>query len=250
MGGSSTNLSLFFFIIVIPVLLPGATATTFVFTNKCQETIYPGVVTGASSPAFPTTGFALQPGAGAVFAGVPAGWSGRIWGRRRCSTDASGSFGCASGDCGTGQVPCNGAGNQAPSTLAEFTLNGDGGKDFYDISNVDGFNVPIQIQPYGGLTPSCATVTCAADINAACPPELAARAADGTTVGCRSACLAFDTDEFCCRGEYGTPDRCTPSSYSEFFKQRCPQAYSYAYDDKSSTFICASGGHYQITFCP
>lgn len=247
MGGSSINWLLF---VLVPVLLPGAKAATFVFTNKCGEAIYPGAVTGGRSPAFPTTGFALQPGAGATFPDVPAGWSGRIWGRRGCSTDASGRFVCASGDCGTGQVQCNGAGNQAPSTLAEFTLNGDGGKDFYDISNVDGFNVPIQIQPANAPTPSCAVVTCAADINAACPPELAAKAADGATVGCKSACLAFNTDQFCCRGEYGTPDRCGPSGYSQFFKQMCPQAYSYAYDDKSSTFTCASGANYQITFCP
>ncbi|PAN10631.1 hypothetical protein PAHAL_2G106900 [Panicum hallii] len=244
--GSSSTISLLFFL--IPVLLPGAMATIFVFTNRCPETIYPGVQTNPNRPAFPTTGFALPPGPDAAFPGVPAGWSGRIWGRYRCATDASGSFGCASGDCATGHVECNGAGNQAPSTLAEFTLNGQGGRDFYDISNVDGFNVPIQILPYGGQ--SCATVTCAANINAACPPELAARAAGGATVGCRSACGAFNTDEFCCRGEFGSPDRCRPSRYSQFFKAQCPLAYSYAFDDGSSTFTCASGGNYQIIFCP
>jgi len=109
--------------------------------------------------------------------------------------------------------------------------------------------VPIQILPFG-QAPGCATVTCAANINAACPPELVARAADGSTVGCRSACGAFNTDELCCRGEYGSPDRCRPSSYSQFFKAQCPQAYSYAFDDGSSTFTCASGGNYQILFCP
>ncbi|OEL29831.1 Thaumatin-like protein 1 [Dichanthelium oligosanthes] len=247
MGGSSTILLLIF--LIPAALLPGAMGTIFEFTNRCREVIYPGVLTNPGKPGFPTTGFALPPGPDAAFRDVPAGWSGRIWGRYRCANDASGSFGCASGDCGTGRVECNGAGNQAPSTLAEFTLNGQDGKDFYDISNVDGFNVPIQILPYG-QTASCATVTCAANINAACPPELAARAADGSTVGCRSACLAFNTDEFCCRGEYGSPDRCRPNSYSQLFKAQCPQAYSYAYDDRSSTFTCSSGGNYQILFCP
>ncbi|KAF8655159.1 hypothetical protein HU200_061296 [Digitaria exilis] len=229
-------------------------ATIFVFTNKCPETIYPGVLTSPGKPAFPTSGFALPPGPDAAFPNIPAGWSGRIWARYHCATDAAtGSFGCASGDCGTGRVDCYGnGGGQAPSTLAEFTLNGHDGKDFYDISNVDGFNLPIQIVqilPYGGA--SCATVTCAADINGECPPELVARAADGTKVGCKSGCGAFNTDELCCRGElYGTPDRCRPSGYSQFFKQRCPQAYSYAYDDGSSTFTCPSGGNYQIIFCP
>ncbi|CAN6203677.1 unnamed protein product [Urochloa humidicola] len=248
MGGSLTGMLLFF---LVPVLLPGAVATIFVFTNRCPETIYPGVLTSPGRPGFPTTGFALPPGPDAAFPGVPAGWSGRIWGRYRCATDASGSFGCASGDCATGRVDCAGAAGQAPSTLAEFTLGGGAGgaTDFYDISNVDGFNVPIQILPYGGPA-RCATATCGANINAACPPELVARAAGGETVGCRSACGAFNTDAFCCRGAYGSPDTCRPSSYSEFFKAQCPQAYSYAYDDKSSTFTCASGGNYQILFCP
>lgn len=104
-----------------------------------------------------------------------------------------------------------------------------------------------QVAPFD--VPNCATVACAADINGSCPPELAERAPDGGTVGCRNACLAFNTDEFCCRGEYGQLDKCKPSNYSMFFKQMCPQAYSYAYDDKSSTFTCP-GANYRVTFCP
>uniref|UniRef100_M8B575 Thaumatin-like protein n=1 Tax=Aegilops tauschii TaxID=37682 RepID=M8B575_AEGTA len=30
----------------------------------------------------------------------------------------------------------------------------------------------------------------------------------------------------------------------------CPDTYSYAYDDKSSTFTCAAGTNYKVTFCP
>ncbi|RDX81955.1 Pathogenesis-related protein 5, partial [Mucuna pruriens] len=33
------------------------------------------------------------------------------------------------------------------------------------------------------------------------------------------------------------------------FKNTCPSAYSYAYDDKTSTFTCAST-NYTITSCP
>jgi hypothetical protein len=29
-------------------------------------------------------------------------------------------------------------------------LNGDGGKDFYDVSFVDGFNVPVQVRRFLG----------------------------------------------------------------------------------------------------
>ncbi|WVZ62859.1 hypothetical protein U9M48_012553 [Paspalum notatum var. saurae] len=209
---------------------------TFTFSNNCREPIYPGVQTNPGWPAFPTTGFHLDPGARAHY-------------DIHLLPHAPGGLSCASGDC-AGRLECDGAGNQAPSTLAEFTLGGGSGgtDDFYDISNVDGFNVPLQIRPYGGA--GCTAAICGADINAACPPELAARAADGATVGCKSACVAFGTDEFCCRGDHGTPDRCKPSRYSEFFKRRCPRAYSYAYDDRSSTFTCASGGNYDIVFCP
>lgn len=31
-----------------------------------------------------------------------------------------------------------------PATLAEFTLSGDGNTDFYDISIVDGYNLPAR----------------------------------------------------------------------------------------------------------
>ncbi|EMS65924.1 hypothetical protein TRIUR3_18424 [Triticum urartu] len=34
------------------------------------------------------------------------------------------------------------------------------------------------------------------------------------------------------------------------FKAACPAAYSYAYDDASSTFTCSGAATYHITFCP
>jgi len=87
-------------------------------------------------------------------------------------------------------------------------------------------------------------------VNAACDPSLAVRGSDGTVIACKSACLAFNQPQFCCTGEYDSPEKCQPNQYSMTFKQQCPQAYSYAYDDKSSTFTCPSGGNYLITFCP
>jgi hypothetical protein len=88
------------------------------------------------------------------------------------------------------------------------------------------------------------------DLNAACPTEL--RVGDGgAAVACKSACEAFGTAEHCCHGEHGNPNACWPTAYSQFFKKSCPRAYSYAYDDATSTFTCAGGGtSYAITFCP
>lgn len=60
---------------------------------------------------------------------------------------------CGTADCGSDQVACNGAGAVPPATLAEFTLVPDG-QDVYDISNVDGFNLPVSITPDGGEGPN------------------------------------------------------------------------------------------------
>ena len=46
--------------------------------------------------------------------------------------------------------------NGSPGSLAEFALSGWNGLDFYDISLVDGFSLPIKIAPGGG----CKTLVC------------------------------------------------------------------------------------------
>ena len=55
------------------------------------------------------------------------------------------------GDCGAPTngfgIGCKGIGGQPPATLAEFTLNGYGGSDYYDLSNVDGFSLGMAIKP-------------------------------------------------------------------------------------------------------
>ncbi|KAI5603101.1 hypothetical protein BDE02_01G196900 [Populus trichocarpa] len=226
----------------------GAQSVTFVVKNNCPYTVWPGTLTAAGRPPISSTGLTLATGASSSLS-VPATWSGRLWARTQCSTDASGKFVCATADCASGVIECNGAGAIPPASFAEFTLRGDGGKDFYDISLVDGFNTPISVTPQGGST-GCPTTSCAANVNAVCDPRLAVKGADGTVIACKSACLEFHQPQFCCTGEYSTPDKCPPTQYSMTFKQQCPQAYSYTYDDKSSTFTCPSGGNYLITFCP
>ncbi|KAE9458546.1 hypothetical protein C3L33_09540, partial [Rhododendron williamsianum] len=109
------------------------------------------------------------------------------------------------------------------------------------------YNVGIGIQPSGG-TGQCTYAGCVADLNTNCPPELQVTS-DGSTVACKSACAAFNKPEYCCTGDYSTPATCPPTDYSKLFKQACPDAYSYAYDDETSTFTC-SGADYLITFCP
>ena len=218
-------------------------ATTFTFVNKCGYTVWPGILAGASSPKLDSTGFELQQGGTRTFQ-APSGWSGRFWARTGCSFDGSGHGSCATGDCGSGQVECNGAGAAPPATLAEFTLNGASGQDFYDVSLVDGYNVPMIVEASGG-SGTCASTGCLADLNRRCPTELQAEGGGA----CRSACEAFGNPEYCCSGAYGSPATCKPSTYSQLFKSACPRAYSYAYDDASSTFTC-TGADYTVTFCP
>ncbi|HET6346414.1 MAG TPA: thaumatin family protein, partial [Myxococcota bacterium] len=175
-----------------------------------------------------------------------ADWSGRLWGRTGCTFDGDGAGACATGDCG-GQLQCA-VGGQSPATLAEFTFAGAGQQTFYDVSLVDGFNVPMQIEG-GGASASCPVTGCPADVNAACPAGLERRDASGRVVGCSSACEALGTPEACCTGPYATPETCRPTPQAEHFKAQCPAAYSYAYDDPTSTFTCG-GRSFVVTFCP
>ncbi|KAM4069926.1 hypothetical protein ACB094_12G126800 [Castanea mollissima] len=139
---------------------------------------------------------------------APVSWSGRIWGRTGCNFDKNGN-----GSCQTG-----GSGNSFK--LVVTPINGKG---------------------------NCSIAGCDSDLNPSCPSELSIKS-NGKVVGCRSACDVFNTDEYCCRGLYGNPRVCQPTYYSKKFKEACPVAYSYAYDDSTSVFTC-TGTDYVIAFC-
>jgi hypothetical protein len=241
-------------------------------------TVWPGISSGpGSAAAVDTTGFELAPGEWEIVP-VPSGWSGRVWGRTLCSnsTENTGRFTCVTGDCGSGRRDCAGGNAVPPVTLAQFTLDESGAMEFYDISLVDGYNLPMLVTPppqdaapAGG---NCTPVRCVVDLNGECPDELrvtsaAAAAATGTgVVACKSACQAFGSPQYCCTGEYGNLDTCMPSAYSQLFKKACPRAFSYAYDGADSIYTCGAGADsiftcgagagesntltYTITFCP
>lgn len=221
---------------------PGVDAAVFTLENRCRNTIWPGIQAGSGKPLLMNGGLQLRPGQ-TVNINAPKGWSGRFWGRRWCSFDRSGKGMCITGDCG-GVLKCAGAGGAPPASLAEFTL--DSPVDFYDVSLVDGYNMPISIIPTGG-SGSCKPVKCLSDLNKRCPSGLQVKWR-GHVVGCKSACMAFNKPEYCCTGAYGNPQTCKPTSYARAFKASCPTAYSYAYDDPTSTFTC-KGANYLIRFC-
>lgn len=212
-------------------------ARIFTIVNHCKETIWPAVTPGEN---FNGGGFALKPGQSIVLT-APVSWSGRIWGRTGCKFDRNGNGTCQTANCGT-SLKCSASG-EPPATLAEFTL---AAVDFYDVSLVDGFNLPLVVTPINGRG-NCSIAGCDTDLRPSCPKELTVKA-NGKIVACRSACDVFNTDEYCCRGVYGNSVTCQPTYYSKKFKQACPGAYSYAYDDPTSIFTC-SGTDYVVSFC-
>nr|XP_043607850.1 thaumatin-like protein 1 [Erigeron canadensis] len=222
-------------------ILEGVLGATFTFVNKCSYTVWPGIL---GQPVLDTTGFELTNGKTRSMQ-APSGWSGRFWGRTGCNFDQSGHGSCTTADCGSGEIQCNGAGAAPPATLAEFTLgSGPTTQDFYDVSLVDGYNLQMIVEASGG-SGDCGTTGCVDDLNKRCPNELS-MAGGG---GCRSACDAFGKAEYCCKGDFGSPQSCQPTAYSQVFKTACPRSYSYAYDDATSTFTCTAA-NYIITFCP
>jgi hypothetical protein len=67
---------------------------------------------------------------------------------------------------------------------------------------------------------------------------------------CLSGCAKTNAPEDCCTGKYGDSTKCKPNLYAEQAKSVCPDAYSYAFDDTTSTFIIPTGGGWEIVFCP
>ncbi|XP_061339140.1 pathogenesis-related thaumatin-like protein 3.5 [Gastrolobium bilobum] len=239
------------FLLILLNLLSCSFSCIFIITNNCPYTIWPGTLSGAGTPALPTTGFQLDSGQSAKVTSVPE-WSGRIWARTGCTFDTTGIGNCQTGDCG-GRLECDGNGATPPTSLFEITLGKDYQQDYYDVSMVDGYNLPLLVLPRGVYgSGACNATGCVTDINIGCPKELQVVGEDayqGDVVGCKSACEAFGSDQYCCSGEFANPTTCKPSYYSTIFKRACPRAYSYAFDDGTSTFTCKAY-EYDLVFCP
>ncbi|KAG6619705.1 hypothetical protein I3842_Q086600 [Carya illinoinensis] len=211
----SRNLSTFCFLYALCFSL--AYAAKFFITNNCPYTIWAGAVPGG--------GMQLNQGGGWTLDVSPGTTGARIWPRTGCN------FG------GAGRGNCQTAYGAPPDTLAKYALNQFNNLDFFDISLVDGFNVPIEFSPTSnGCTRG---IRCTADINGECPSELRAPG------GCNNPCTVFKTDIYCCNS-----GSCEPTNYSKFFKDRCPDAYSYPKDHNTSTFTCNGGTNYKVVFCP
>ncbi|EJP64405.1 Hsp70-like protein [Beauveria bassiana ARSEF 2860] len=266
---------------------------------RCDTTIWPGTATQAGlGPG--TGGFELNPGESKNLS-VGSNWQGRVWGRTNCTVNGD-SCACQTGDC-FAKLDCDFSG-AVPATLVEFNLAGgvNGMQTFYDISLVDGYNLPVGIEHIPSdntsfIPPNLTNSACVAtagwlyDVsrtgtyysnetypiplekketndmlskwcpwtNLAFPPK---SPSDGiypypddsirrpSFSPCKSACVTTGSDRDCCIGKYHDPNICKPSSYSKTVKAVCPDAYSFAFDDRSSTFIVPKGGGWKIIWCP
>ena len=226
---------------------------TMTLVNHLNQTIWPAIAADPNHPV-EATGWVLAPGASLTFA-IPDHWDVRLWARVGCTFNSAGKGDCLSGGCGSFQ--CGRTWGQFPSTLAEFNLNAWNGMDFYDVSLVEGNNLPMWINSSGGSSQDkvnangCSPAGCTRDANATCPSVMQ-RVRDGRVVACLSACLVYKTDQTCCTGAYAPRAKCVPSSWptdsAAVFKKAEPFAYSYVNDDATSVLTCSGECDYRVTW--
>jgi hypothetical protein len=197
----------------------------------------------------------VLPAGQSVTISTPNNLNTRFWGRTGCTFNSAGTGHCQTGDCG-GLFQCKGWGT-IPATLAEVNFDAWKSLDFYDVSMVDGSNLPMYIN----ITKSsagtkdkissngCVAAGCTKPVD--CPSALDVNA-DGKVVGCISACARLGGAQYCCQGPYAARSACNPAQwpvdYAAVFKTAEPYAYSYVDDDATSVFTCSGVCDYRITF--
>ena len=236
----------------LPSGAAGSNRRLVTFVNRTAQTIW---VAAAPNPSTPlaATGWVLPPGR-SVTISTPNNLNTRFWGRTGCVFH-NGVGHCQTGDCG-GLFQCKGWGT-IPATLAEVNFDAWDNLDFYDVSMVDGSNLPMYInitRSSGGtkdkISPDgCVPAGCTKAVQ--CPNVLAVKAG-GKVVACISACARLGGDQYCCQGEYAPRSACNPATwpvdYAAVFKRAEPYAYSYVDDDATSVFVCKGVCDYRITF--
>ncbi|GAA5976355.1 hypothetical protein JCM5350_001430 [Sporobolomyces pararoseus] len=249
---------------LLPLLLLTLTTTlvsaaeqhrTFTVKNNCKSTVWPAIFTSSgTAPSF-STGWKAKKNSQVKFK-VSENWSGRIWARTGCKFKKGETLptSCETGGC-NGGLKCDKSSGTGvpPATLAEFTLTPT--QDWYDISNVDGSNLPISITN----NKNCPSPACKRDLNNCVVSKFNK---NGTqVVGCLTSCAANldgnpSNSRNCCSGSYDRPETCPVSKVAHYnvFKNACPDAYAYAYDEASNSALwtcpASKKADYTITFCP
>jgi Thaumatin family len=228
---------------------PSGNRRLVTFVNDVSQTIWVAADPSATSP-LSATGWVLPPGHSVTIT-TPNNLNTRFWGRTGCVFNSAGTGHCQTGDCG-GRFQCKSWG-AIPATLAEVNFDAWDSLDFYDVSMVDGSNLPMWInitKSSGGTkdrisSNGCVAAGCTKPVN--CPSVLDVKVG-GVVVGCISACARLGGNQYCCGG----PGACNPAKwpvdYAAVFKKAEPYAYSYSSDDATSVFTCKGVCDYRITF--
>jgi len=143
---------------------------------------------------------------------------------------------------GDSNDPVIGNNAKPQANLAEFTI-GSGDQDFYDLSNVNAYNLALQINPTdiaGGGTVDgshCGSPSCTIpDLTSFCQPPNTLSGAPG------EGCINTDGP--------GT----VATDGTKAFKAVCPTSYSYSQDDQNPdppvVYGCNLGSNYEVVFCP
>lgn len=220
------------------------------FINACEETVWAGA-SGLDDPAGALGQVGVLAPAECMSVAIREVAGGRAWG----ATD------CLDGVCASN-------GNDGRGTLVQLSLAA-AGADLYDVSLVDGFDLPMAMIPVGVSTDhvgrsECRPASCAADLTVVCPEELRRYDDAGAIAYCTSACRACSECPACSDcGDLGNPacdacsglsdlcctgQGCEPSEYTALWKSLCPDAITYA--EEAAAFSCDQQPDYDIVFCP
>lgn len=219
------------------------------FINECDQPIWAGA-SGDEVPAgaFDAVGW-LDPQE-CVAVSVSEAVNSRVWARTACIDDV-----CAAG------------GNEGRGTLVQLNLPAEG-TDVYDVSLVDGFNVPMAMIPVPTSATTegepCRAASCAADLTVVCPEALLRYDDQGEVAYCASSCQACQAcpgcvdcgdpggpacidcgafADFCCTGQ-----ACEANEHTMLWKSLCPDAITHQGDPGALT--CTQRTDFDVIYCP
>ncbi|KAK1430752.1 hypothetical protein QVD17_13724 [Tagetes erecta] len=243
MKHKQTSILSFLFVVVL-VFFDGAAGTTISVINDCGFTVWPGI---SGSPVLNITGFELVEGSRHNLQ-TPEKWQGQIWGRTGCTFNGSGHGSCKTGDCGSGKMECNGRSATPPVTLAKLYISYYAD---YEVSIINGYNIQMTVEASGGSSQNlldCTKTGCVDDLNQRCPTELRLEGGGG----CKSACQAFGTHEYCCKSSYPAFEPCKSTTYTQLFRSACPRFYGLNIQSTGlvDTPYTCEGANYTVRFCP
>ncbi len=119
------------------------------------------------------------------------------------------------------------------ATLAEFTLNQANGVDYYDVSNVDAFSVPMSVRAIGM---SCPVAACERDLLSSCP--------SGNKYTHYGVTISCTKDRYLNRPQ----NRDNPNHpVALLIKRECPSAY--AWSGGPGTHGCKGSKDFLVTLC-